>query len=297
MTVHVAHTFHMESDSSGTVAGRAAASLQGYAQVRAKVEHRGPSREFAQLQLGLAVALAAYLAAFLISSAADPPNEVSAGAGDYTSGLLVLPVLLLGSLVSGARERFSIRSKPSVAQWVASTLIIGGFTGLLAVSIAGVTYPAWATLLVPVVLFVAMGAGPIRVLSRSATPAARQPWSSEPLSRPARRTTLLIGLSAGLLAATVTKEAWFTVIASAALLVLVAVFLFGWRAEWGLSHTGYEWGPIHWAALGIVLSVLFALSVLLATTEWITTPVSILAGVLALLVMVAAAVLPRPGRR
>ena len=286
----------MESGSPRIAADKAAASLQGYAQVRAKVEDRGPSREFAQLQLCLTVALSAYLGVFLISSAADPPTEVSAGARDYTSGLLVLPVLLLGSLVSGARERFSIRSKPSVAQWVAVTLIIGGVTVLLAVSIAGVAYPVWVALLVPAFLFVIMAAGPIRVLSGSATGAARQPWSSTPLSRPVRRTTVLIGLSTGLLAATSTQEAWFAVISSAAMLVLVVIFLFGWRAEWGLSHTGYEWGPIHWAAFGIVLSVLFVLSMLLATTEWITTPVSILAGVLALLVMVGAAVLPRPER-
>lgn len=286
----------MESEKPMTGPDRADASLRGYAQVRAKVEHRGPSRAFAVLQLWLAAALAAYLGAFLISVVGDPPNEVTAGAADYTSGLLVLPLLLLASLISGARERFSIRTKPSAAHWVAYTLIIGWFAVLLVASITEVTYPWWAALLLPVLLFVTMAAGPIRALSRPRTREA-QPWSNEPLRRPARRTTVLIGLTAGLLAATSTQEKWFAVISTAACVVLVVVFLFGWRAEWGLSHTGYEWGPIHWAAFGIVLSGLFTLSVLLANTDWITPPISITAGVLALLVMAYAAFLPRnPGR-
>ncbi len=54
---------------------------------------------------------------------------------------------------------------------------------------------------------------------------------------------------------------------------------------------------MHWAAFGIVISVLFTLSVLLSNTGWITPPISITAGTLALLIMLFTAFRPRrPGR-
>ena len=82
-----------------------------------------------------------------------------------------------------------------------------------------------------------------------------------------------------------------------ATMLLLFVVLIGWRADWGLPRTGYEWGPMHWAAFGIVISVLFTLSVLLSNTGWITPPISITAGTLALLIMLFTAFRPRrPGR-
>jgi hypothetical protein len=284
----------MESEQPVTGPAYAAERLQGYAQVRARVERRGPSRAYAALQLWLALAMAAYAGALLISFAGNPPGDTATGAGTYSSGLLVFPVLLLSSLGSGARERFSIRTKPSPSYWVGYALIIGGFSALLAASVAGVAYPWWATLLVPVVLFVVMAASPIRQLSRRGGCDVEQ-WRNEPLSRPVRRTTVLIGVAIALLAATSTQ--WWFPITSMATMLLLIVVLIGWRADWGLPRTGYEWGPMHWAAFGIVISVLFTLSVLLSNTGWITTPISITAGTLALLIMLFTAFLPRrPGR-
>ncbi|WP_146071659.1 hypothetical protein [Cryobacterium sp. Y50] len=284
----------MENESRDPSRHSAAEQLRSYEDVRNRVTLQGPSRAFALLMLWGAVVLAVYVGVFLFSFGGRPVDEVASGAGGFPyTGILLFPVLIFSSLVSGARERFGIRTKPAPGYWIAYGLIIAGFMTLAGLSIAGVSYPWRLNLLVAVTIFLTMSAGPIRQLRRATTPNPDR-WMNEPLSRPARWSTALIGATAGLLAATSTL-AWFPVVGATVMMALVVV-LGGWRARWGLPRTGYEWGPIHWAAFGIAVGVLFLLTVLLSRTGWITTPISVATGVLVLFVMLIASFLPTRSR-
>lgn len=278
----------MESDAVRPSTDDAAEQLRNHDDVRDRVAHRGPSRAFALLMLWSAIMLSVYVGLFLLAFGSRPLDEMSSSAGRYST-MLVFPILVFSALVSGARERFSIRTKPSLGHWIAYGLIVAAFLGMLGAIVAGVGYPWWLNILVPAALFVTMAARPIAQLQRAATPDS-DPWVSKPLSGPARATTVMIGAALGLIAAT-SSQPWFPLVNAAVMLLLVVV-LAGWRARWGLPRTGYEWGPVHWTGFGISTGVLFLLAVLLARTESVTAPISMTAGILILLVMLLASMVP-----
>ncbi|AIY00682.1 hypothetical protein ART_1083 [Arthrobacter sp. PAMC 25486] len=290
---HDDYTFHMENEQAYPSQDSAARQLRNYEALRSRTSLQGPSRAFALFTLWSAIIVAVYVAVFLFSFGGRTVNEVVSAGGYSSSGILVFPVLLFSSLVRGARERFGIRTKPAPGHWIAYGLIIVGFMTLAGLSIAGVNYPWGLNLLVVVAIFVTMATGPIRQLRRSPASDSDR-WGNEPLDRLARLSTTLIGVAAGLLAATIT-QAWFPLVSAVVMMSLVVV-LIGWQARWGLPRTGYEWGPIHWMAFGIVVSVLFLLSVLLSHTSWITTPNSVSVGILVFLVMLIASFLPTRAR-
>lgn len=284
----------MENEQSYPSQASAARQLRNYEALRSRTSLQGPSRAFALFTLWSAIIVAVYVAVFLFSFGGQTANEV-VGAGGYSSSqILVFPVLLYSSLVRGARERFKIRTKPAPGHWIAYGLIIVGFMTLAGLRIAGVNYPWSLNLLVAVALFVTMATGPIRQLRRSPSSDADR-WGNEPLDRLARISTTLIGIAAGLLASTIT-QAWFPLV-SVMVMMSLGVVLIGWQARWGLPRTGYDWGAIHWMTFGIVVSVLFLMSVLLSHTNWMTTPISVAAGVLIFLLMLIASFLPARARR
>lgn len=291
---HEDYTFQMENEQAYPSQDSAARQLENYEALRSRTSLQGPSRAFALITLWSAILLAVYVAVFLFSFGGRTVNEVVSAGGYSVSGILVFPVLLFSSLVRGAQERFGIRAKPAPGHWIAYGLIIVGFMTLAGLSIAGLNYPWGLNLLVAMALFATMATGPIRQLHRSPGSESDR-WWNEPLDRLARLSTTSIGVAAGLLAATITQT-WFSIVSAVVMMSLVVV-LIGWQARWGLPRTGYEWGPIHWMAFGIVVSVLFLQSVLLSHTSWITTSISVAVGVLIFLVMFIASVLPaRAGR-
>lgn len=241
------------------------------------------------LLLWYSVVLSVYIGVFLFSFGATNANGYS------HTVMLPLPVLIFGALISGTRERFSIRTKPSLGSWIAAGLVIAGFLTLGLLNVIEVGYPWWLNLGVAAAAFVTMAVGPVRQLRRARATADSHRWRNEPLNRPVRWTTALIGAGAGLAAATST-QAWSPIV-SIAVMLLFATALTGLRAPWGLPRTGYEWGPIHWTAFGFAMAVLFLLTWLLARTDWVTTATSVAAGVLILLVMLLASFLPPRARR
>jgi hypothetical protein len=290
----VEYTFQMESYQGSRK--DAAAQLSHHDTVRSAAHRLGPSRAYALFQVVGALAAAIYIGTFLFSFGDGVPTESAAGntASHYTV-MVLFPALLLGPLVSGARDRFSIRRKPSTAYVVAWGLVSAGFLALLVSGLAGAVHPWWMNLMVAVAAFVTIAAGSIRQLLRATTPDSER-WANRPLSRAARWMTAAIGLLMGTIAATSTQP-WFP-FASVASLILLVIALLAGKTPWGLPRTGFEWGPAHWGAFGITTSALFALAVLLSRTAVVTTPLVVVVGLVVSLVMVLASVLPiRPRRR
>ncbi len=288
--IHVDYTFQMESGNRD-VLGDAAAQLRSHDDVRAMVERRGPSRAYATLQLWGALVLGVYGAVFLIAFGGRTVDEIAAGESVGASTMLLLfPVIVFSGLLDSAKQRFSIRRKPSLGFWIAYGLIFGGFGALVVMITVSVTYPWWLNVLVPVALFVTMATAPIRVLLSATTTPVAERWGNEPLSRPTRWATVLIGAMAGVVVATSTQQ-WFSIVAIVIMLGLVVVMI-AWASFAVLPRPGYEWGPIHWSAFGVTMSVLFLVALLLVRTTWITPVVTVIAGVFVFVVMLTASRLP-----
>ncbi|SDT07901.1 hypothetical protein [Microterricola viridarii] len=283
----------MESESRVPSPEAAAELLRSHGEMRERVEHLGPSRSYALLTVWGALALAVYMAAFLLSfslTSGDPAAGGSgAGSGLY-SNMLVFPFLLFGALVRGAQERFSIRSRAAGSGWVAKGLALGAFVLLLVLNLFGVDYPWLLNPMLAVAVFITLAYEPLQQLRRAPASSVDERWANQPLSPAVRWMTALIGVTSAVLLAT-SSESWYAYASLVSMLFLVAVLL-GWRAPWGLLRTGFEWGPLHWGAFGVTMSILFLMGVLLSRTLWVTTPVSIAAGAVALLLMLAASVLP-----
>ena len=284
----------MESDVDAPSPANAAELLRRHSEMRDRVGQLGPSRSFARLSVWSALALAVYLAAFLLSfSAGSGQGENGGTAPAAYTNMLLFPFLLFGALIAGAQERFSIRSTGARTAWIPKGLVLGAFIALFVLNLLGVDYPWWLNVFVVLAAFVALAFEPLRLLRHAPATPASERWTNQPLSPAARRMTALIGVAAGALLAT-SSESWFLYVSLLSMLFLVLV-LVGWRARWGLLRTGYEWGPLHWGAFGITMSILFLVGVLLSRTNWVSAPVAIATGATALLVMVAASALPVRG--
>ena len=271
----------MESDGTTT---SAADQLRSAERLRQHVERSGPTRASAVLQLWGAIVLPIYVGVFLLSFG-PRMSELTT--------LLLFPVLLFSSLVSGARDRFGIRTRPRGGSWVAQLSVVAAFLVLLALRIGGVSYPWWIDVLVVAAMFVTLAIGPVRQLL-AARGGGTTRWSSRPLDPPARGLTVAIGIASGLLVASAT-EPWNSLVAVVIMLALIVALVL-WRTRWGLPRTGFEWGPLHWAAFGVIMTAMFVLTALLSLTEWITALVTVTAGILIAAIMTTVAFLPRDRR-
>ena len=271
----------------------AAELLRRHREVRDRAASQGPSRAFAFLMLWSAALISVYVAVYLLTFRYRSVGGAGlTGGGSTLTFVLLVPVLIFSPLISGARERFRVRpGLRAPGYWVGYGLLFAGFMSLCVLSIAGVVYPWWLALALPVAAFVTLASTPVRRLLNETTPKS-EPWQNHPLTRPARRVTVAIGVITGLIAATSTWR-WFSIVFIAAMVLLLAMNI-GWRSRWGLPRTGYEWGPIHWASFAVATTVLFLLVVLFSLTTWVTTPVSVGAGAVVFVVMVVVAFLPAP---
>lgn len=268
----------------------AAMSLQQYARVRARAADRGPTRGYSWLLVWSGLLLSVYFGVFLSAYAGFEAGSAESGGYTYTN-LLLLPVLLFSALVSGARDRFSIRSRSTRRQVIGYIAAILAFMVLGALTITGMTYPWWLNLLAPVALFTAMSAAPLRELLTTRSTRTDERWGNLPLANPARWTTAMIGVAFGVLAATTTLG-WFPIISAATLLVTLSATLISWRLPWGLRATGHQWGPAHWGMFAATTAFMFALAVALSVSVAVTTPVAVSAGAMVCVFMVGAAFLP-----
>ena len=234
-----------------------------------------------------------YLAVFLFLLSGF--EAISEGWGAH-SNLILLPVLIASALLSGARDRFSIRTKPSIAQSIAYLVAIAAFLILGALSIVGGGYPWWLNVVVPGLLFVAMAGSSIRRLLDSRSGHDRERWLNLPMSLPARSSTTLVGVVFGVLVATSTYP-WYSIASAVTLIAVLIASLIGWRSPWGLPQTGYQWGPIHWLIFAAATATIFALVALSATSNLVTPATSLVIGGVVCALMVVGAFLPPNTKR
>lgn len=250
-----------------------------------------PARGYWVLMLWSAVVTAAYVGVFLAVFGAEIGGGVSAEPQNAATGLVLLvPILIFSSLISGTRERFDVRRKPSAGYWVIFGLVLAGFLALGALTVIQVSYPWWLNIAVPVALFGALAVSPIRGIVRTPRSAPAR-WSTEPLSPPVRWMTVFIGVAMGLLLAASAFELVAAISSIIVMLTLVFV-LASWRASFGLPQVGYAWGVIHWVAFGLSATVVFVSVSLMNFTEWFSTAHLVSAGLLVAMVMTAAVMLP-----
>lgn len=272
----------------------AASQLRQHDAVRARAERGGLSRGYAWLLVLGSLFVSIYVGVFLF---AFYGFDASTGTGGYSyTNLLVLPVLFFSALVSGARERFSVRKKPPFAQWIGLGVVFAAIMVLAGLSVASVTYPGWLNPLVAVALFAVSAAAPIRQLLSARGASTSEPWENKRLSVPVQWTTAAIGAVIGILAAA-SASTWFPIASAGLMLGSLIVALLGWRARWGLPRTGYEWGPLHWAAFGIAITLTFTLVALLADNSSIPAWFHVAVGPSVFALMAIASRMPPRSRR
>lgn len=278
----------MESEQQHTSPAHAAEQLRQHQQVHDQVEQRGPSQAFAQFGLGIAILGALCLTALLFS--AGP------GTADRSKFIQVpqVPMLLSLPLLNGAAQRFGIRIRPSPKSWITVMILLLSFLTLSMLSISGVSYPWWLNVLLIAGFFIAIAAKPIRQLWSTRNTSDPERWMTLRLSPPAKRMTILVGVGISLVVAA-SPHSWFPLV-SAGVFLTFLVLMIGWNQPWGLPRTGYEWGPFQWLAFAGALAAVFAVTILLARTDLVTTAATSTAGVVVLGVMVAAALLPLRAR-
>ena len=224
-------------------------------------------RPYAILLLWSAVALAAYMTAFILIF----QPSLASGAGSQYTSLLLVPVLVQSGLINGARERFGVRMRGGGALFVALGVIVVIFIVMVLAIFVGVTYPWWVSVVVGAVLLGLMGARPALVIMQNgAAQSAALPTA--PLSRPVRWMTALIGVALGAMVALSVSAMLFaiaSIITLAALALLVA-----WHGAWGLPRAGFEWGRAQWVGFGVVVVAVWTTALLLARTEVVSWPIS-----------------------
>lgn len=286
----------LASALSEHLASTASEQLQEYARLESSASDRAPSRGYWWLMLWSAVLISAYVAVHLFTFGGSTAEEVSEQAGGYSATWVMLtPVLAFSSLVSGARERFNIRTKPSPLHWGFYALAMAGFITLGALSIVGIAYAWWLRALVPLILFVAMAWTPVRSLVTASHGSSRS-WGSTPLSFASRIMTALIGLAIGVLLVT-SPNTLAAAISGIVIMVFFIVVLVSWRSSFGLPRVGYQWGSIHWVCFGASAAIVFTCVLLTTFTSWFTASYNVAAGTLVFIIMGVAALLPRRDSR
>ncbi len=202
---------------------------------------------------------------------------------------LVLPVIVLSLLTSGARERFTVRKGPGRLWRLGGGLLVVLFVVLAVLRFTDVSYPWPIDALAVLTLFTGMMVQPARLWRLSEAGAHR--ISPRPLPTPARFNTALLGAVLGFLIATVEWE--YAPLSVVLLLVLMVAELALSHSRWGLRRTGYDWAAVHWVVFGAGTLLLFSLILLSVFTTVLTPVLYISAGSVFLIAMTAAAFLPR----
>lgn len=259
---------------------RAARLLAEGRTLEQKVERNTDLRAYGLIQMCGAVVTSSYIGTFLITM--KNPGM---------SNLLLLPMLLFCLLIQGAHNRLRVHLRPTGRRlWLLMGAALVPFLSLAVLNLFSLAYPWWLNLAAVGLVLVVLGGNGIAYVRRPGAASTIEPWTNEPLSTTARKVTVAVGAYLGVAAGT-SPHMWFG-IASAVLTMLIFVALIGWRSPWGLARVGSEWGPIHWAAFGLSVTLIFALAILITHTSWIILPLSLLAGVLVALPLIVAAFIP-----
>ncbi|SJN42367.1 hypothetical protein FM104_11915 [Microbacterium esteraromaticum] len=263
--------------------------LRSVEQIRARTAQ--VPRGHALLQLAYAVMMAAYMAVFVYT------GSIEAGAsahGGTTMALILPPLIISSSLITGASERFGGRLRTTGRQWLA----IGAFIALLVVffawGILGIGYPWWMALIAFAVTLVLFSIRPLSALRRMPAAEAEQQPSSL-LPRPGQITTIVLGAYLGLASAVALwpTAAWIVTMIG---MLAVIVALAAQTSAWGILHTGYEWRRPQWIAGGVAALLMFLLAALIIATDLITPAVAIGVGVLVAASLIVSAFLPGRSR-
>ncbi len=288
------------SSGSPTVGGERAAlapeaaeQLNQLNRLRRSETGLAPSRGYSALMLVIATVMAAYVALFLFASAGFEPGVVN---NTYPASMLLLvPVMCMAGLSNGARERFGVRvreSRTAVGLW---GLFFAGFLTIGVLKAAGVGYPDWLNIVMPICVFLLMGLRSLRQLLFGGT-RTNEDWQPARLGAPARVTTVLIGVVLAALLLSSSLEFAAAVIG----LIVFAAFvpmLIAWRTRFGLPAVGLEWGTGQWGCFIGAIAVAYCSSVaVVGGTSW-GWPLAIAAAASVVLVMGIAAFLPTSTRR
>ena len=267
----------------------AAARLREHDRVRERVEGHEQARSFALLRIGVALAMAVFVAAFLF--AVTPHGEALRGAGDSSPMLLaLLPMLFFGQLISGAVRRFGIRIRPTAGHWVTGGIVVVGFGVLAALTILTGWRSGWTNLAAGLVTFLVLAALPVQRLLDHPSRSGPSSWSSRALTPPVRRTTVGMGAAMASSAGASTLS-WFPLV-WLAIVVVFLVILLGMNSVWGLPRAGYEWGSGNWAGFGVASGVLLVLALLLRSSDVAPTATGVVAAGVILAAMLPTAFLP-----
>ncbi|MCI4656686.1 hypothetical protein [Cryobacterium zhongshanensis] len=262
-------------------ASTAARLLNEAERVGARSLARTDFRAHAVIQGWSAAGLFVYVATFLLLFGNPNSSASAVGSGYAHANVLMIPLLVLIQLVQGARNRLPVSSAP-LRRGIQLPLILWSTIVFLAAGTAtllGVEYPWWMSLLVAAAVAVPLGglaigtSGKARQTTSHPSDASPRP----PLSRTAAVVTAGLGAYFGVIAA-VTPYSWFPLAAMLFFLALL-VQLVGWSARWGLPRVGSEWGQPQWAAFGITFTLLFAITIIAAKTEWNTPLVATISGI------------------
>lgn len=251
----------------------------------------GDDRPFAWLTLVGAAFASAYVGIWIAVT------TLSLSVGFTSAAMTLLPTILLYTgLVTGSRERFSVRTRTSIRDVVVIIPAMIAFLVFALLSLAGVTYPWWLGIVVGGALFAGLGGSAIVKLVSSPRPASRStPWRSEPLSRPARTVTALVGVALGVVVA-LAPFPMASSIATVVILLLVIMATVTPGSKLSLASTGFEWGAIHWVGFGIAVAIVYATTLLFPLTTLGSPLGAILCGVVTAAALVIAAFLPRAPR-
>ncbi|KAM9865204.1 hypothetical protein ACIFOC_01734 [Leucobacter aridicollis] len=279
--------------ASRDASASAATQLAELRRLQRPEEGLAPSRGYAALMLVIAVVMTAYVTLFLFAYDGFGPGE-----GNHTypaSMLLLAPVICLAGLSNGARERFGVRvreARTTIGLWV---VFLAGFLALGVLKYVGSGYPDWFNIVVPICVFLLMGARPLRQLLSGGT-RANEEWQPAQLAAPARVTTVVIGVVlAALLIASSLKFA-AAIIGLIVFLAFLAMMI-AWRTRFGLPAVGLDWGSRQWGCFIGATAVAFVSSLSVVNGASWGWPVACGAAAIVVLVMVIAAFLPTTVRR
>jgi hypothetical protein len=234
----------------------------------------GMPRGHAMLQLIYTVLLAAYMGLLVLSGSSEGGASILGGT---TMALVLPPVIISTGLISGANERFSIRQRATARQWAAIGFFIAALGVILVWGVVAGGYPWWWSIVYATITLVIFAARPLSVLRRAPK---TEDSAGEPtrLSRPVFVVTILIGVFLGALCAVALAPIASSVVMLVGLLVTI-VALTAQRSSWGLLRTGYEWRAAQWAGFGVAATLMFAVAVLLMTTDLVTPLFAVCSGV------------------
>lgn len=288
---HDEHGRDSESaDVSPRVDAAAAASLlRSGQQIGAKVYQSVDFRTQALVQAGIAAAMLAYLATFLILFGGEGAAPTGSGAND--TGILLIPFLALGQLSIGVRERLRVTlptHRPRLTL-VLGLLSVVPFGAVVVGQIAGQHYPWWLLLIVAVCPAIQPAALAILSVRRMRGGDVRllPPAPRVPLSGAAQLVTVGLGILCGFTTAFNGSD-WRHIAQLLAMMVLL-VMLALYRTRWGLASVGSEWGRAQWLGFGSSFVLLLATAVLLARSPFDSLLVGAIGGILVALPLVFSA--------